>query len=174
MDLRKVTIETERLLLVPISRKYSEQVLAEYREPVTKYMNHGPPDSIEDVDGQMEQREIDMKNGTMLFMIALEKQSDEFLGCFVLEDLDQKNPEMGGWIKKSAHGNGFGREAAAGLKQWADSNLEYDYILWPCAVMNISSRKVAESLGGTASKEYEKKTASGKIWPYVEYRIPKK
>ena len=173
MDLRKIKIETERLLLVPISKKYSEQVFSEYREPVTMYMNHGPPDSVDSVNERIEEREADMKKGTRLFMAVLRKESGEFLGCFALEDLDQKNPELGGWLKKSAHGHRYGQEAAAALKQWADKNLQYNHIVWPCVTMNASSRKLAESLGGKVQREYEKKTASGKTWPYVDYWIPK-
>jgi len=106
-------------------------------------------------------------------MVVLKKDSEEFLGRFVLENIDKKNPEMGGWLKKSAQGYGYGREAAAALKDWADRNLQYDYILWPFATLNTPSRKLAESLGGTIRREYEKKTASGNVWDYVHYWIPK-
>ena len=114
-----------------------------------------------------------MKNGVELSTVVLLKETGEFLGRFVLENLDQKNPEMGGWLKPSAHGHHYGQEAAAGLKKWADEHLEYDHILWPCATENIASRKVAESLGGEIHKEYIKTTDSGKTWPFVDYWITK-
>ena len=173
MDLRDVTIETERLRLIPVSEKYSEQVFSEYNERVTLYMNHGPPESLDDVHERMRGRQEGMAKGTRLFMAVLLKDSEEFVGCFSLEDLDQRNPEMGGWLKESAHGNRYGQEAAAALKEWADKHLDYDHLIWPCATMNAASRKVAESLGGKIQREYEKKTVSGKTWPYVEYWIPR-
>lgn len=174
MDLRQVQIETERLLLVPVSREYTEEIFLEYREPMTTYMNNTTTGSREALEKRMIERENELKEGKVLFMVVLLKTSGEFLGCFALEDLDQKNPEMGGWLKQSAHGNRYGLEAAAALKKWADKNLEYDHILWPCATMNLPSRKLAESLGGKIHKEYEKKTASGKMWPYVDYWLTKK
>ncbi len=173
MDLSQVYIDTERLSLVPITIRYAKLIFDEYREPVTAYMNHGAPESLEILEARIKEREIEMKKGIMLFMAVLLKESGEFLGCFALEDLDQQHPEMGGWLKQSAHGNRYGQEAAATLKKWAEANLEYGHIVWPCAAMNVSSRKVAESLGGTVQREYEKTTASGNVWPYVEYWIPR-
>jgi len=105
-------------------------------------------------------------------MAVLPKQSDDFLGSFVLLDLDQDNPEMGGWLKESAHGHGYGREAAAALQRWASENVDYDHIIWPCAAMNTPSRRLAEVLGGKVKKEYEKTTARGTVWAFVEYWIP--
>lgn len=166
-------METERLRLVPVTTAYAEQIFLEYREPVIQYMNYGPPENLEVLKERIIKREAEMKEGSKLSMVVLLKKSHEFLGRFALEDLDQKNPEIGGWLKKSAHGNGYGKEAAAALKQWADKNLGYDHLIWSCVTMNTPSRKLAESLGGKVHKEYEKKTDNGKIWPYVDYWIPK-
>ena len=173
MDLSKVKIETERLRLIPRNIKYAEQIFLEYRDPVIQYMNHGPSESLEILMERIKKTEAEMKEGLLLLMVILLKDTDEFIGCMALEDLDQQNPEMGGWLKKSAHGHGYGREAAAALKQWAEDNLKYDHILWPCATANISSCKLAESLGGKTHREYEKRQAKGTILPFVDYWIPK-
>lgn len=171
MDLNQITIETERLRLVPITTKYAQDIFSEYRDPVVQYMNYGPPESLEPLQERIKQREIDMRAGLQLFMVVLLKETDEFLGCFVLEDLDQKDIEMGGWLKGSAHGHRYGQEATSALKQWADKNLDYGHILWPCAAVNTPSRKLAESLGGTVQREYEKTTARGTVLPFVDYWI---
>ncbi len=110
MNLSKIIIETERLLLVPISSEYSEQIFLEYNQSVTAYMNHGPSESMEDVEVRIKRREVEMEQGILLFMVVLLKDTNEFLGCFALEDLDQKIPEMGGWVKESAQGHRYGRE----------------------------------------------------------------
>jgi len=174
MDLTQVKIETGRLLLVPVSTEYTEQLFSGYREPVIQYMNHGPAESLEVLKERILQKEKDTKDGLQLPLVVLNKETKEFLGSFVLEDLDGRTPEMGGWLKESALGNHYGQEATAALKNWADENLDFDYIIWPCVATNVPSRKLAESLGGRVEKEYEKKTARGKVWPYVEYWISKK
>lgn len=171
MDTSQVTIETERLRLVPVTTKYTEQIFLEYRLLMTQYMNHTSTGSLEELKKRHKKWEIESKKGIELFMAVLLKKPNEFLGCFSLENMDQENPEMGGWLKKSAHGRGYGREAAAALKQWADQNLHYDHIIWPCVTMNTASRKLAESLGGKIHRKYEKKTAGGTVWPALEYWI---
>lgn len=172
MDLSQIQIETERLRLVPGTVDFAEQIFLEYRDPVIQYMNYGPPESLEVLEERMRNREAEMKEGMQLFMVILLKENNEFLGCMALEDLKAENPEMGGWLKKSAHGHGYGREAAAKLKKWAEEKLEYDHILWPCAVANTASRKLAESLGGKVHREYEKTTARGTTHPFLDYWIP--
>jgi [ribosomal protein S5]-alanine N-acetyltransferase len=174
MNLLEVKLQTKRLLLEPVTGKYAEQIFAEYREPVIQYMNHGAPESLDVLQQRIADRKLDMEKGIQLFMAVLTKESGEFLGCFALEDLDKEHLEMGGWLKHSAHGNRYGQEAATAMKCWADDNLHYDYIIWPCATQNVASRKLAESLGGKVQKEYEKKTSSGSVWSFVEYWIPKR
>lgn len=173
MDLSKVQIETDRLLLIPVSEKYTEQIFEEYRDPVIQYMNYGPPESVEILKERIRVQKAEVKKGLVLPLVVLFKETGEFLGRFNLEDLNQKTPEMGGWLKESAHGYGYGREAAAALKQWAKNNLEYDHILWPCAKANISSCKLAESLDGKVHREYEKRQAKGAILPFLDYWIPR-
>jgi RimJ/RimL family protein N-acetyltransferase len=78
---------------------------------------------------------------------------------------------MGVWLKLSAHGNGYGKEAMTGIKGWANSNIEYDHILYPVADINIASRKIPESLGGKIEREYDEKGMSGNKYHCIEYRI---
>ena len=82
-----------------------------------------------------------------------------------------KKPELGIWIKKSAHGNGYGKEAMVALKKWADKNLKYDYILYPVAQDNLASRKIPEFLGGKIEHEYDEETQNGVTLHFIEYRI---
>lgn len=174
MDLSQITIETERLNLVPVAKEHAKEIFQEYREPITQFMNYGAPDNLASVESRIQQRVSDMKAGLQLYMVVLQKDSGEFLGCFALEDLSERNPELGGWLKKAAHGKRYGQEVARALKQWADKNLDYDNLVWPCATANTSSRKLAESLGGTIHKQYEKKNNQGSTLDYLEYWIPKK
>ncbi len=43
-------------------------------------------------------------------MVILDRETGRFLGCAGLHELEAARPELGVWLKKSAHGNGFGRE----------------------------------------------------------------
>ena len=101
----------------------------------------------------------------------LKKETEEFLGCFSLENINEKSPEMGGWLKEEAQGHGYGKEAALAIKKWAHEHLLYQYILWPCAEKNIASCKLAESLGGVVKRTYKKTNQQGKTFTFYDYWI---
>lgn len=172
MDVSQIEIETERLWLVSASQKYAEQIFSEYRGPVTRYMNFGPPASLEIQKERFKQCESELKAGELLSVVVFKKESGEFLGRFSLENLDRKDPEIGGWLKHSAHGHRYGTEAVSALRIWADENLNYSHLIWPCVSVNVGSRKLAENLGGKVQRTFEKKNGKGEVFLYVEYWIP--
>jgi RimJ/RimL family protein N-acetyltransferase len=169
----KIIIETERLLLAPILRKYSSDIFEEFTNEITTFMSPKPAKKIEEtyefVDGSIKK----MAGGEELQMVVLNKNTKEFLGCAGLHHIDTKTPELGIWTKKSAHGHKYGREAIAGLVDWARNNLDFDYLTYPVDKRNIPSRKIPESLGGVIGKEFKKKNLSGDVLDEIEYRIKK-
>lgn len=171
MDLSQTSLETSRLLLVPKSTAHANCIFTEYREPVTRYLNHAQPGNLALLLERIEKQKAAMKSGQALFLSVLLKGSEEFVGCFSLENIGSAQPEMGGWLKESAHGNRYGQEAADKIKKWADSHIAYQHLLWPCAVENVASRKLAESLGGYVLREYVKRTSGDQELAYAEYAI---
>jgi ribosomal-protein-alanine N-acetyltransferase len=170
----KVIIDTERLSLIPIGRKYAQEIFREFTNEITTYMYPKPAEQIEEtysfIDGAMEKN----KRNEQLQMVILVKETKEFIGCAGLHKIKTRTPELGIWIKKSAHGHGYGREAIAGFEDWAQKNLDFDYLRYPVDKRNIPSRKIPESLGGQRGKEYKKTNLSGDLLDYIEYQIPKK
>jgi hypothetical protein len=57
------------------------------------------------------------------------------------------------------------------IKNWADKNVDYEYIVYPVVDNNISSRKIPESMGGKIEREYEETTGLGQKVCMLEYRI---
>jgi len=72
----------------------------------------------------------------------------ECLGMASLEDADSVSPELGLWLKESAHGQGFGREVVAALVECGHTSLGKRTFTYPVAIQNIASRRIAESLHG--------------------------
>ena len=105
--------------------------------------------------------------------MVLNKDSLEFLGYIALHKLNTKTPEMGIWLKESAHNNGYGFEALSLLKKWANKNLLFDYLKYPVEKNNLASIALAKKLGGKIGDEYIKKSESGKLLDEFEYRIYK-
>jgi RimJ/RimL family protein N-acetyltransferase len=72
----------------------------------------------------------------------------ECLGVASLEDADSVAPELGLWLKESAHGQGFGWEVVAALVEWGRATLGKGSFIYPAAKQNIASRRIAENLRG--------------------------
>ena len=174
MNQLKIRIKSERLILVPISKKHAKDIFREFNEEITNYMIPKPQESVQKVEEWIADSLRRMRKGSNLQLVIIEKQTGEFLGCAGLHEVNTKTPELGVWIKKSGHRKKYGQEAMRALKNWADGNLKYDYIKYPVATANTASRKVAESLGGKEAARYDETTQNGKTWQFIEYRIDDK
>jgi RimJ/RimL family protein N-acetyltransferase len=111
------------------------------------------------------------QRGSNLQAVVLDKDDGSFLGCAGIHNIDTGTPEFGIWIKKSAHGNSYGKEAIIALKKWADENLDYEYLLYPVTEENYASRRIPEFLGGIVVREYDETNMSGNLQHILEYRI---
>ncbi len=84
-----------------------------------------------------------------------------------LEDAHSVCPEMGLWLKESAHGQGLGRKVVTELVEWGQAFLGKGCFIYPVAVQNIASRRIAENLGGEIIG-----TRKNSKYDSVIYRIP--
>lgn len=171
--LLNLEIITSRLLLKPISIIYKEEIFREFTEKITTYMCPRPPQEISETESFINDSIAKMKNEKHLGFVILKKDTKEFLGCTGIHNINHKTPELGIWLKKTAHGNSYGLETITALKEWAEENLDYEYLIYPVDKENIPSRKIPEKLGGEIAREYDKINLSGRVLHLVEYRIPK-
>ncbi len=172
-NIANIKIDSQRLSLVPISPTYREIIFQEFTAEITNYTHVVPDPDIAKTDTFINQSIQDLKDGTNLELVILLKETKEFIGCIGLHNLNTNTPELGIWIKKSAHGNHYGREAISALKEWAENNLDYEYLRYPVDKRNIPSQKIPESLGGIIAGEYDKTNLAGKMLHIVEYRLYK-
>ncbi len=170
-NLLQLEITTDRLILRPVSMAERDSIFREFTPEITRFMMPLSAERIEDTEKFINDSKQKMANGEEVTCAVFEKSSGEFLGTGGIHRINTSTPELGIWIKKSAHGNRYGREAVAGFKKWADENLVYEYIIYPVFKENIPSRKIAESLGGKLAGESEKKTGAGVNMTSLEYRI---
>lgn len=181
-NIANITIETERLLLVPITMHYIEEIFKEFTSEITTYMSPKPAKDISETKKFIQDSIETMNAWNNYQTVILDKITREFLGCAWLHVDNAKAPELGIRIKKSAHGKKFGREAVTGLSDRAKKNLGFEYLFYPVDKDNISSRKIAESLWGIVQKDangneiisnHQTIDPKSQIH-WVEYRIPKK
>jgi RimJ/RimL family protein N-acetyltransferase len=172
MDLTNVTIGTNRLILKSLTPAWREDLFREFTDEVTVYMHPKAAETIADTDVFIAESIKKMTNGYELIAAVTDRETQEFLGVVGVHELDTVHPELGVWIKKTAHGHLYGREAVTGLKEWLDTKgYTYEYLRYPVSKANIASRKIPESLGGVVAREMKTLSASGKELDEVEYRI---
>ena len=171
MDLRKMTIETDRLLLVPISPKYRQEIFEAFTDRVTMGTYPQPTGDISDTDRFISDSSESMRRGEELQFVATLRETGEFIGCTGLHHLWTR-PEPGIWLKESAWKSGYGYEIVAALKWWADMHIEYEYLYYPVHKDNVPSRRIPEKLGGVLeAEEFVSKNARGEDHILVAYRI---
>lgn len=171
-DLLSLTIEGKWLRLVAISDEFEQDIFQEFTSEITLYMFPSPAEDIEETRSFIVESRRSMQAGNNLQFAILSKKKGEFLGCCGLHGEGKvRTPELGIWLKKSAHGSGYGREAIQTLVNWSRNNIDFDYFIYPVDRKNIASSKIPESLGAEIVGECKVETPNGKILDEVVYKI---
>ena len=166
-----LVIFSQRISLIPISERFSEDIYREFNEEITRYMMPPPPQDISETL-EFIRSSIEGMRRSEEFVFAIVDTGGQFLGCAGFHARESSlTPELGIWIKKSAHGSALGREAVHCLRDWASANLIVSHFIYPVEKNNLASRKVAESLGGVVIKEQEILSLSGNLLDEVVYHI---
>ncbi|KKP65535.1 MAG: hypothetical protein UR68_C0003G0010 [Candidatus Roizmanbacteria bacterium GW2011_GWA2_35_19] len=173
MDYTKISIKTDRLKLVINTPNYSKDIFKEFDKDITTFMNWEPFEKLEDVEKAVKKRYRKIKLGEDIALRITNNKTDEFLGIGTITRCKTPTPELGIWIKKSAHGNGYGKEAVSTLIKWSQEYLNYKYLRYPVDKNNKASIKLIKSFGGIKGRSYKETMPSGKILNTLEYRLPK-
>jgi len=172
LDFNSLDIECERLLLISITQGYAEVIYREFTDEITRYMIPTTPKSIQETDSFIENSITNMEHGNEIILIILDNVTREFLGvCGLHGRSNPKEPMLGIWLKKNAHGNHYGQEAIKYFADWVRNNIEFCHMVYPCDKDNIASRKIAEHLGGVLFHEGQTKSMSGAVLNEVAYKI---
>jgi len=164
-------VETERLRLMATDERYAPEVFESFTAEITTYMFPAPAKTIDETLAFLRGARAANEAGTDLQVAILHGATEEFLGHGGLHHIDTRTPELGIWIKQAAHGHGYGLEAVVGLAEWALTNLDFDYLIYPVDRRNLASRRIPEALGGAIAREYTMTNASGNLLDLLEYRI---
>jgi RimJ/RimL family protein N-acetyltransferase len=171
-DLLALNIEGVRLRLITISENFENDIFKEFTSEITRYMFPSSAKDIQETRHFIAESKRSMRIGNNLQFVIVSKPAGEFLGCCGLHGEGKiRTPELGIWIKKAAHGKGYGKEAIQTLVSWTWNNIDLDYLIYPVDRKNIASCKIPESLGGEIIKELKIETPTCKILDEVIYKI---
>jgi len=103
--------------------------------------------------------------------VILEKDTDLFRGCLGFHGTETPDPELGLWLRESAQGRGYGREAASAVIAWARANLGFDHLRYPVDKRNFLGSKTPEQHGVRVHREFRGTNLVGFELDQVEYWI---
>ncbi|MBC9229309.1 GNAT family N-acetyltransferase [bacterium SPL81] len=116
---------------------------------LTRYMTWEPAQSLEALEHICKKWLIAEANVTDLHFVLRDKENLRFIGLIGLHRIHTLTPELVLWIREDCHNQGFAKEALLEVFCWASRNISAQYFVYPVAVDNQPSRKLAEFLGGT-------------------------
>ncbi|HEY2497456.1 MAG TPA: GNAT family N-acetyltransferase [Candidatus Angelobacter sp.] len=160
-----IVIQSPRLQLSQIQLTDARDVFGCITPAIAKFMPWEPP-SWSEYLARCEKRDQNPDPNQLTFVIR-RLDNRECLGLSSFEDASSISPEVGLWLKETAHGQGFGTEVVAALIEWGHTTLGKESFIYPVAVQNTTSRRIAEKLHGEiiANRKNPK-------YDSVVYRIP--
>lgn len=167
-----VLLETERLYLRELIPSDRDDLAAVLCDPLSMVYYPAPFTlrQVEDwIDWNIENYQ---KYHHGLWAVIL-KEDNVFIGdCGItMQDIDgELLPELGYHINRKYCGNGYATEAAAACMKYAFNTLDYQSLFTYTKHDNIPSRRVAEKIGMTFFKDFEK-TVQGTLVHEAAFRI---
>ena len=167
---QNIIIDTNRLILQPVSDEFKFEICHEFISEITKFMPFIPNGNIKETEDFIVRSNQELIGGKAIHFCIIKEETKEFLGCCGLHHIDTKNVEIGLWLKKSAQGNGYGTETVKALVELAENNLDIEYLFYPVDKDNWASRKIPEKLGFIPAKTYDKKKSETENLHIIEFR----
>jgi RimJ/RimL family protein N-acetyltransferase len=141
-----IAFQSLRLQLTQFQMMDAQEIFGCITPAIAKFMPWEPPSWSEYVT-RCEKR-VQAREPDKFSFVIRRLENRECLGMASLEDADSVSPELGLWLKESVHGQGFGREVVAALVEWGHATLGKTSFIYPVAVQNTASRRIAENLHG--------------------------
>ncbi len=160
LNLPDTILETKRLILHPISRRYLYEIFQNFTPEIAEYLETQPTGDMNDTQVFIDVAQKKMNNGTEMQYVVILKDTHKFVGCAGLHHINTI-PEPGLWLIKDVWGNGYGFEIVSGIKAFADKYLDYEYLYYQVVKQNHASKRIAEKLNGISHEIKFKKNSDG-------------
>ncbi|AXQ21991.1 N-acetyltransferase [Acinetobacter wuhouensis] len=150
MDHEKIVIQSSRITLKPFTAQDADESYVCITPTLTRFMSWEPPENRQVYDGIWQGWIQHIAEGSEYVFVIRHAESEEFLGLGGLHDVQSKTPELGIWIREDRHSAGYGKDAVTAIANWASSNFDFEHFIYPVAIENHASCRIAESLNGIA------------------------
>ncbi len=163
-ELNKVSnreLETSRLILKPIKLSDANEVYDNFNEDIIEFLYPNVHESLDETIDVLENM-IDKRREDVDYVYTIRnKQTNEFLGLIGLHQLNTEAPELGIWLKQSAHNQKYGTESVRALLNLTKA-LGYHSVTYPVDHRNKASVKIPLHFNGKLIKSMQQVTTLDK------------
>lgn len=145
-------LETDRLILKPISESLREFVFRGLSDPEIRHNMKMPVVNTPEIQEDWWQRFMNWRaRGEAAQWCAFFKDNQEYAGLFTLKEIDQHHfrGEIGYSVMQSFWGNGVGTEGARRLMEYAFEEIGLHTLFAVILTANIRSQGIVKRLGFT-------------------------
>ena len=145
-------IETERLLLEPVTRAHAEGIydaIVASQKELLPWMPWAKDPTLEGVRDHATRSEGDWAAHARFHFALIERESGTVLGVAGLNADKVDVPELHYWIRTDCSRRGLTTEACRAIIEWARRRLHARRLTLWAGTENAASRRVAEKLGFT-------------------------
>lgn len=93
------------------------------------------------------QSQLEMQQGTCLVLLAFEKQTQDFIGCLTLNDINQYAAEIGLWVSEQQQGKGYGSALLDQAVRIIEASIPTQQIIYTVERENQKSIALCEKRG---------------------------
>ncbi|AJA70727.1 GNAT family N-acetyltransferase [Myroides odoratimimus] len=167
---RDIQFSSDRLSYLVVNDSFKEDIFRELTPTVAKFLPFIPTGKIEDTQGFIDYSLGVLDQGTDITLVAVDKETKEFIGCCGIHDVNEESISLGIWLKESAFGKGYGQELITALETYVNENLTVDYLIYNVEKNNHGSIKIAEKLGYVYHSDFVRNISEEKILNMLQYR----
>ncbi|AJH15633.1 GNAT family N-acetyltransferase [Myroides profundi] len=167
---RDIQFSSDRLSYLVVNDSFKEDIFRELTPTVAKFLPFIPTGKIEDTQGFIDYSLGVLDQGTDITLVAVDKETKEFIGCCGIHDVNEESISLGIWLKESAFGKGYGQELITALETYVNENLTVDYLIYNVEKNNHGSIKIAEKLGYIYHSDFVRNISEEKILNMLQYR----
>ena len=144
-----IKFQSPRLQFAQVQVDDADELFDCISAAVARYMTWEPPRSRSEFRAQIVRAQYGRDHESFSFVVR-RRDNDECIGKCAVDDIFAAVPEIGLWIKEDSQALGYGTEIVRALVGWASEYLGKTAFMYPVALQNIASRRIAEKLGGTS------------------------
>lgn len=153
MNFCNIQINTPRLSIRSIRPEDYPEIYPCITTSLAKYMSWDTVENFDEFLNIANSWQQNMQTEKERLIVTIRHIEDgRFIGLTGLHECKTQLPALGIWVSENEHQQGFGREAVHAIIAWASQHmaeLDISGFLYPVAIENTASRKIATTAHGT-------------------------